>query len=283
LAIADVAFVFWEILMFLVKNSIYALILVMCVVLTPSVYAQPAASLTAQDIVEKAIRALGGRDKILEVTHSLIQGTLDIKSVDIQGTFKIYAARPNKFYAWFDVNSMGVLERGYNGEVYWEKSSASGSRIFTGDELKINALLASFDLLYYDQLYKELRYKKTSKVNQQPCHEIDLIAEGCNPITMHFSQTTGLPVQQNFIMPNIFQPIRVTNTIVTYKDIEGHKTPSQMVQKVRGMETHRTVQTVELNGQLPKGIFDLPDDIKTLIKEQGTWDANEESTEENDK
>jgi hypothetical protein len=269
--------------MFLVKNSIYSLILGLCVVLTPSVYAQTAASLTAQDIVEKAIRALGGRDKMQEVTHSLILGSLDIKSVDIQGTFKIYAARPNKFYARFDVDSMGVLERGYNGEVYWEKSSASGSRIFTGDELKINALLASFDLLYYDQLYKELRYKKTSEVNQQPCHEIDLIAEGCSPITMHFSQTTGLPVQQNFIMPNVFQPLQVTNTIITYKDFEGQKTPSQMVQKVRGMETHRTVRSVKLNGQFPKDIFDLPDEIKTLIKEQETWDANKKSTEENDK
>ncbi len=260
--------------MFLAKNSLYALILGLCVVLAPSVYAQTPASLTAQDIVEKAIRALGGRDKMLKVTHSLIQGTLDIKSVDIQGTYKIYAERPNKFYAWFDVNSMGVLERGYNGEVYWEKHSASGPRIFTGDELKMNALLASFDLLYYDQLYKELKYKSTSEVNQQPCHQIDLIAEGCNPITIHFSKTTGLPVQKEFIMPSTFQPVQVTNTIMTYKDFEGQKTPSQLVQKVRGMETHRTVESVELNGQLPKGIFDLPDEIRSLLKEQKAWDAN---------
>ncbi len=260
------------------KNSIYSVIFILTVALTPFGFAQTTTSLTAQDIVEKAIRAFGGRKKMLEVTHSLIEGSLDIKSVDIQGTFKIYAARPNKLYAYFDVNSMGVLERGYNGKVYWEKSSASGARIFTGDELKINALLASFDLLYYDQLYKELKYKKTSEVNHQPCHEIDLIAEGSNLITMHFSQTTGLPVQQNFIMPNVFQPIQVANTIMTYKDFQGQNIPTLMIQKVRGMETHRTVHTVELNGQLPKGIFDLPNEIKTLIKEQEAWDANEKST-----
>jgi hypothetical protein len=239
------------------------------------VRAQTATPLTAQDIVEKAIRTLGGREKLLEVDHSLVQGTLDIKSAGIQGTFKIYSARPNKVYAWFDVNSMGILERGYDGEVYWEKSSASGARIFTGDELKMNRLLSYFDLLYYDQIYKELRFKNVSRVNDQPCHKIDLIAQGCNPITVSFSKTTGLPVQQEFIIPDVFEPTHVTNTIMAYKEVNGQRVPAVMVQKVRGMETHRTIQNVEFNGELPEGIFDLPEEIRTLLKEQAAWDAND--------
>jgi len=255
-----------------------ALATMLGMVLTSSLYAQ-STPMTAQDIVEKAIRALGGRDKMLEVNHCFARGTLDIKSVDIQGTFKIYSARPNKFYAWFDVNSMGILERGFDGSVYWEKSSASGARIFTGDELKTNALLAAFDLLYYDQLYKELKFKGVSEVNNQPCHEIELIAEDCRPITIYFSQTTGLPVQQQFILPNIFEPVHVTNTIMGYNDIQGQHIPAVMVQKVSGMETHRTIQSIELNGELPEDIFGLPQVIKMLVKERTALDANEMSTQ----
>lgn len=255
----------------------YATALILSLALTSSLEAQTETKLTAQDIVEKAIRALGGRDKMLEVDHSLVQGRLDVKSVDIQGTYKIYAARPNKLYARFDVNTMGILERGYDGTVYWEKNSASGARIFKGDELKMNVLLAHFDLLYYDQLYEELKYKKAVEINGQLCHEIDLIASDCAPVTMHFSQATGLPIQQVFLMPSVFQPIPVTNTIVAYKDFEGQKMPSLKVQKVRDMETHRTVESVELNGKLPEGIFDLPQEIKALIEEQAALDANEVS------
>lgn len=250
-------------------------LLVLCLSFASTLSAQTPTTLTAQDIVEKAIRAFGGRDKMLKVDRSLVQGTLDIKSVDIQGTYKIYSARPNKLYAWFDVNTMGVLERGCDGSVYWEKSSASGPRIFKGDELKINVLLAHFDLLYYDQLYKELKYRKAAKVNGQLCHQVDLLAPECSPITMYFSQTTGLPVQQSFLMPSVFSSIPVTNTIISYRDFEGHRLPSLMVQKVRDMETHRTIQSVEVNGVFPEDIFGLPPEIKTLLDEAAALDAND--------
>ncbi|MCP4452985.1 MAG: hypothetical protein GY809_16100, partial [Planctomycetes bacterium] len=210
-----------------------------------------------------------------KVQHSLVQGTLDVKSVDIQGTFIIYAGRPNRFYARFYVDTMGILERGCNGTVYWEKSSASGARIFKGDTLKMNVLLAHFDLLYYDQLYRELKYKQVSEVDGEPCHEVELVPPDCAPVTMHFSQATGLPVQQDFIMPSMFQPIPVTNTIMAYKTFDGQQMPALLVQKVRGMETHRTVRSVELNGVLPKGIFDLPEEIKALVQERAALDAND--------
>lgn len=260
------------------KIKLYSTALWLSLVFIPSIHAQSTIPLTAQDIVEKAIRTLGGRQKLLEVDHSLVKGTLDIKSVDIQGTFKIYSARPNKVYAWFDVNSMGVLERGYNGEVYWEKSSASGPRIFTGGELKVNRLLSYFDLLYYDQIYKELKIGSVSQVNNQPCQKIDLIAQGCNPITMSFSKTTGLPIQQEFVMPDVFEPTQVTNTIMAYKEFNGQQIPAVMVQQVRGMETLRTIQSVEFNGEFPEGIFELPQEIKTLLKEQAAQDANDAKT-----
>ena len=94
------------------NHSRLATPLVLCLCLTSSLNAQISTTLTAQDIVEKAIRALGGRAQMLKIDRSLIQGTLDVKSVDIQGTYKIYSARPNKLYARFDVDTMGVLERG---------------------------------------------------------------------------------------------------------------------------------------------------------------------------
>ncbi len=253
----------------------HARAMILSLAFSSALYAQTPTTLTAQDIVEKAIRALGGREKMLKVEHSLVQGTLDVKSVDIQGTYKIYAARPNKFYAWFDVNTMGILERGCDGTVYWEKSSASGARIFRGDELKMNVLLAHFDLLYYDQLYRELKYKQVSNIHGEPCHQVDLVPSDGTPVTMHFSQATGLPVQQAYVVPNVFRPIPVTNTTITYKTVEGQRIPALLVQKVRGMETHRTIQSVKLNGALPKGIFDLPEEIMILAQEEAALAAKE--------
>ena len=76
-------------------------------------------------------------------------------------------------------------------------------------------------------------------------------------------------------MPSILFSIPVTNTILTYGDYEGQKLPALMVQKVRGMETHRTVQSVEFNGLFPKNIFDLPPEIKTLLEEEAALDARD--------
>ncbi len=76
-------------------------------------------------------------------------------------------------------------------------------------------------------------------------------------------------------MPSVFQPVPVTNTIMAYKTFDGQQMPALQVQKVRGMETHRTVQSVELNGVLPKGIFDLPEEIKALVQERAALEAHE--------
>lgn len=258
------------------SNKSIALCLVLFSVITSQAWAQSQPA-TAKEVVEKAISALGGREEMLKVNNSYMEGRLDITSLNIHGTFKMYSERPNKFYAWFDVNSMGILEHGYNGTTYWEKNSSSGPRIYSGQELKMNALLAYFDMLYYDQIYKELKLKEPAKVNDETCQVVDMIAEDCFPITTYFSESTGLPVQQKLIMPSTFQQTRVTNTTVSYKDQNGHKVPYHMIQTVRGMETHRYIDHVEFNCELPKGIFQLPVEIMQLVKEQEAYDAEQDA------
>ena len=256
------------------SNKSFALCLFFSFVLSGTALAQTK-PVTAQEVVEKAIHAMGGREKMLEVQRSFMQGRLDIKGVNIQGTFKIYSERPNKFYAWFDVNSMGILERGYNGETYWEKSSASGARIFRGKELKLNALLAHFDLLYYDQIYKELKLLPSSEINGEKCQSIEMLAPDCPPITMFFSETTGLPVEQRFILPTAFENIKVSNKTLSYKTIQGQKVPYHMVQTVRGMETHRFIDHIEFNGDFGKDRFNLPQEIKALVDQEQAQNTND--------
>jgi hypothetical protein len=60
--------------------------------------------------------------------------------------------------------------------------------------------------------------------------------------------------------------IPVETIVSDYKKVDGISLPFKSVQKALGSEFTVTLEKVEHNAKLPDNRFDLPDDIKQLIK-----------------
>lgn len=232
---------------------------------------------TGREVIEAWIQAGGGRKELLKIENSVTRGTLDIKTLGLEGTFTIYMARPNKIRARFDIEGFGVIERGFDGNVYWDRRTSTGPRILKGTERRINVALAYFDAVYYDQIFKEIRCEGTEEVQGQPCYKIALVPEGCDPITVYYAQETGLPLKEELVVQRLYRRDRVVNTIKGYKKINGLHIPHLNIEHVAGTVTHRQTESIEFNATLPEGIFTLPEDVRALLDEEKALDASPSS------
>jgi len=63
-----------------------------------------------------------------------MHGSMDITGRGIKGTMTVYQAEPDKNLAVIEIEGIGKIESGSNGEIAWENSVLQGPRIKQGDE-----------------------------------------------------------------------------------------------------------------------------------------------------
>ena len=253
-------------------------VLILCYTCCPGLYAASSLLPTGTEVVERCIKASGGREEMLKVQNSLTKGTVEIKTLGLRGTFTVYRARPNKIRAQFDIEGLGVMERGFDGEVYWDKNVSTGARILQGPERQINVLLAYFDATYYDQIYREIRCDGVEEVEGQPCYKVALVPEGCDPITDYYAKDTSLPLREELTIQRLYHQDRLVNTVKEYKTINGLFMPYLNIEQLGGTLTYRRTDSIELNVALPEGIFDLPKDVKALLDQENVPDESSSQT-----
>src|SRR5262245_3711245 len=131
--------------------------------LSASVYAQapakapapaPAAAALpdARTIVERHIKAIGGRAAILAHKSMHASGTLSVPSSGLSGPVDVYGAAPNRVLVKASITGIGEITDGYDGTHAWTISPMTGPALKTGKELEQTKLDADF--------YSELRDPK---------------------------------------------------------------------------------------------------------------------------
>ena len=232
-----------------------------------AVSADPARDLpTGRQVLDRFIEASGGRQAMLAVETRVTRGIIDFQPLGMKGQFQVYAARPNKVRARFELEPMGVFEQGFDGEVYWKIDPMTGPRIVKGPERALNVALAAFDTTDYEKTFQSVRCEALEDVNGTPCYKVSLQPEGCEPIATWYARDSGLVQKEQFTIQHT-----VTRDPKTYLSADYRKTgdlwmPYLSIEQIGNTAVYRQAETIELNAALPAGIFDLPEEIKALVE-----------------
>lgn len=122
------------------KKHILAIVLSLLVV--PVI--TPAAQQTADQVVEKHLAAMGGREALSKLTSRKATGTISVALPNgvIGGPIEVYAKVPNKARAYMllDLSAMGMndkltLDQKFDGTSAWVLDSLQGDRQITGNQL----------------------------------------------------------------------------------------------------------------------------------------------------
>jgi len=254
--------------MFLRVATMAALLLAPLYAQAPATAGKPSADLPdAREIINRHIKAIGGREAILAHKSMHATGTLSVPASGISGPMEIFgASNPNRVVVKTTVAGIGEIMEGFDGSHGWSLSPMTGPMLKVGRELTQTKLDADF----YSELrdpknYPEVKTIEKTTFDGRPCYKVSLKRiDGIEDFDF-YDVATGLRAGSINTRESPMGTLTMTSIEGGYKKF-GKLTQATMVtQQVMGVEQKITLNTVEYDTVQPSA-FEPPPAIKALIK-----------------
>ena len=222
----------------------------------------------AEVILDKYIEATGGKAAYENVHNSVVKMKFMV-GMGTEGSITIYSAEPDKTYSIIESEAFGTIERGFDGDVAWEKSSMQGARIIEGSERDFRARQAMFNSpLHWRDLYEKVECVGPETVNDKECCKVVMTPKKGTPETSFYDKDTGLLVKTELVIETAMGGLPVEGFVSDYRK-EGDLLVAHQIDQVMSMAKQvMMIQSVEHNVDMPADRFDLPDEIKDLLKKE---------------
>ncbi len=253
--------------MFLLTTAALAIWFAGASVDTSSAFPQQEALPKAGEILDQYVEAVGGLAALEKINNRVVKGSMEIAGAGIKLSLTIYQARPNKAYTITSSPATGKVETGTNGEVAWQLSDLTGAQVMEGKE-KANFLhMNIFDRpVYWRTSFQKVETAGVEEVSGKPCYKVVATPPDLPSQTMFFDQETHLLVRVMMTVESQAGTIPADAYISDYRPVDGILLAHKTVTKLMGQERISTMESVEQNVDLPPDRFDLPAEIKAIIK-----------------
>lgn len=224
----------------------------------------------AEEIIEKNLKAIGGRDAYDKIRNQKTEMTAKIVEMGMDIKLTWYQERPDKNYILADMGVMGKSKSGSDGKIAWEIGPFNGTRVLEGEQLANKLLENSFDGPdTWKKMYKNVKTEGVEDVKGKACYKVVYTRNTGLQITKYFDKISYLEVKIVSEGKNRQGPIQVEQIIEDYKETGGILFPRKVSVNVMGnLFQTITIDSIETNIKIPKGTFDLPEEIKALIKQK---------------
>lgn len=235
---------------------------------------------SGKEILERSIKVSGGREAFEKIDNRVIKATIEVKPTGIKMTMTAKQARPDKTLQHVEIQGLGTMIQGSNGEEFWEMNSMTGPRLLEGEEKATMQFLANFDVTVNEDQYEKIECVGVEDVEGETCYRVILTPKGLRPITAFYSKESGLEVKNIITLQTQMGEVTTENFLKDYKEVDGILMPHHIIQKLVGMETDTRFTSVEHNMDLPDDTFDLPEEVQKLVEQRHAQEAQASEKEE---
>jgi hypothetical protein len=219
-----------------------------------------------EDIMDKFVDVTGGKAAYEKVHTEKWTGTFEFVGKDIKGSITSYRAEPAKTFTTIELEGVGTVEDGTDGETSWTRSAMQGPRIKQGDERAASLREAVMrSPIEWRKQYKQAETAGIEKIGDQSCYKVVLTPNEGKPETRYFDQKSNLMVKMTLTLASPMGEIPTETILSDYKEQDGLLSPHKIQQSAMGQEFLITIAHVEYNVDIPQGRFDLPADVKALM------------------
>ncbi len=219
----------------------------------------------AKAIVAKSIEAMGGAEAFGKITSRIVKGHLEILGMGVKGTIEIHQLRTGKSITRTEIEGIGTILQGVDGDVVWETNPMTGARIVEGEERALLLFSNRFDESNYETVIKTFEYVGEADVNGIACHKVVLTIEGLKPITVYYAKDTGLTAKTEMSVATPMGQVTTEAFSTDYRKVGDVLYPFNVSQKAAGTDIGITFDSLEHNTSIPDETFAMPDDVKALI------------------
>jgi zinc protease len=220
-----------------------------------------------ETLLDKYIEVTGGKAAYAKIHSDMTTGTMEFKAMGLKGKITTYAAEPDKKYSEVLLDGVGKIQEGVNGGVAWSMSAMQGPRVKEGDEKAETLLQAKFNSdLNWRDLFKTAETVGLETVEGKECYKVVLTPKTGSPSTRWFDKDSNLLVKMSMINKSPAGEIQADSLLSDYRKEGDILFPHKMIVRAGPMEFVATVDSVQHNPEIPKDRFEIPDEVKALIK-----------------
>jgi len=220
----------------------------------------------ADTILDKSIEVTGGKAAFEKMHNTVMTGSMEIASQGIKGTMVITKAEPDKSLVEIEIAGIGTIKQGYDGAVAWEINPMAGARIKDGDEKAESKLQAYFHEENWRDLYQKVETVGAESVDGKDCYKVVLTPKEGSPTTQYFDKKSGMLVKIAMTVNTPMGEIPVETMPGDYRKEGDLLVPHKMQMSQAGQDITVSFDSIKFNTDIPKDKFDLPDEIKALVK-----------------
>lgn len=231
--------------------------------------ADVAAAQTADEIIEKAIAALGGRAAHAKVDTRTASGDITLATPvgDIKGTIELMNARPNKSRTVIkaDLTSLGMgqltVDQRFDGKTGYAIDTMQGNRDITGNQLD-NLRNASFPnpMLNYKDNGTSASLSGKEKVGDRDAFVIVFEPVSGSAVRQYIDAETYLPLRivVKTDVPQLGQTVEQTTDFLDYRETDGIKAPFELRSSSSVQNFTIKLTKVEHNAKIDDTLFSKP-------------------------
>jgi hypothetical protein len=214
---------------------------------------------SADDILKKYVEAIGGQAAIDKLKMRTAKGTI-VQANGNSLPFELYQAAPDKFY-FLVTTPQGPFERGFNGQVAWEKT-ALGVREVTGGELaNFKAGNSLFTLINLKEQYARPPRVRRDKIGDRDVFVLDGMTTDGKRMRLYFDAATGLLARRVTFTTSMVGLIPDQVDFEDYREIDGVKFPftaRASTIEVGNPVSTRTFTEIKVNAPVDDSKFKKP-------------------------
>ncbi len=227
--------------------------------------AETAALPDARAIVDRHIKAIGGREAILGHKSMHATGTLSIPSSGINGPVDIYGAAPDRVLVRSTVSGIGEIIDSYDGAHGWSINPMTGPTLKTGKELEETKLDADFYSELRDPKKYTLKTIEKTTFDGRDCYKVSVSRTDGTEDFDFYDVATGLRAGSINTRETQMGKMTVSNVESNYRQFGTLTQAGVLTQKIMGVEQKITIENIEYD-KVDPSIFEPPAAIKALLK-----------------
>jgi hypothetical protein len=221
---------------------------------------------SAQALMARHDSLVGGR-AVLEQRESIrIVGVLNIPMAGIEAPFEILKRKPNSYFFRSSLGAMGEMQQGFDGTTAWALAPGQAPMILDGQSRDQIVTQADF----YADLHDTTKYAKAETVGEtefegKRVFEVRITRKSGSEVTEYFDKATGLSAGGVSSADTPMGKMLQTSVYTDYKEFDGLRFASRIVQRNPQYEVILSIQLVEFNRVEPAAVA-VPESIKALVK-----------------
>ncbi len=226
-----------------------------------------AATQTADEVIEKHLAAMGGRQALEKITTRTSVGTMTVATPngDISGPVEVSSKAPNKtrLFVVLDLTALGssdkmTLEQKFDGTTGWILNTLQGDRQITGNQLD-NMKNADFPnpLLKYKTNGTKVELLPNEMVAGKSAIVLRVTPKAGSVSKVFLDPATYLVMRSTatISMPEMGGDIEQVSEVSDYRTVDGVKVPFKTVQVASGQTVTIVLTKVEHNVAIADAVF----------------------------